>query len=93
MEDNIFVPQENKELANCKTAYIFKGLGLNLIPYAPSETQLQKIKNYLKEDLSKNGKDYSDKTINKVIGKTPKIGLDSKNHVVIFCFGLFSNCF
>ena len=47
MEDNIYVPQKNKKLANCETAYIFKGLGLNLIPYSPSTTQLQKIKNYL----------------------------------------------
>ncbi len=76
MEDNIYVPQKNKKLANCETAYIFKGLGLNLIPYSPSTTQLQKIKNYLKEDLLKNGKDYSDKAINKVIEKTPRIGLD-----------------
>ena len=36
--------QDQKELANCKTAYIFKGLGLNLIPFQPNEKQLEKMK-------------------------------------------------
>lgn len=76
MEDNIFIPQENKELENCKTAYIFKGLGLNLIPCSPNNTQLQNMQNIIREVLINSGKKSDEDVINKVIGKTPRIGLD-----------------
>lgn len=58
MEKTVFVLQDNKELANCKTAYIFKGLGRNLIPFQLNEKQLRKMKECTDEivnDTSKIG--------------------------------------
>lgn len=71
----IFELQKDKNADNLKTAYIFKGLGLNLIPFSPNKKQLAKIKECIKEMLNNRGENADEENINDLIGKNPKIGL------------------
>ena len=74
--ENLFRLQKGKDINNLKTAYIFKGLGHNLIPFTPNEKQLDKMKSYIKDMLDNKGENSDEKAINFIIGKSPKIGLD-----------------
>ena len=74
--ENLFRLQKGKDINNLKTAYIFKGLGHNLIPFTPNEKQLDKMKSYIKDMLVNKGESSDEKAISSIIGKSPKIGLD-----------------
>ena len=74
--ENLFRLQKGKDINNLKTAYIFKGLGHNLIPFTPNEKQLDKMKSYIKDMLVNKGESSDEKAINSIIGKSPKIGLN-----------------
>ena len=75
MNKTTFILQEGKDVAKIKTAYIFKGLGYNLIPSTPNEKDLNKMKAYLKNQLSNNGENSDEAIVNNIIGSSPKIGL------------------
>jgi hypothetical protein len=74
--NELFTLQESKELTSCKTAYVFKGLGRNLIPSTPDKKELKKIKSCIKELLENTGEKSDNESIIKFIGKSPKIGLN-----------------
>ena len=76
MKQERYILQKNKDVANLKSAYIFKGLGRNLIPFTPNEQQLNKMKSYIKDMLDNKGENSDEKAINSIIGKSPKIGLN-----------------
>jgi hypothetical protein len=71
--NELFTLQESKELTSCKTAYVFKGLGRNLIPSTPDKKELKKIKSCIKELLENTGEKSDNESIIKFIGKSPKI--------------------
>lgn len=75
MNKTTFILQEGKDVAKIKTAYIFKGLGYNLIPSTPNEKDLNKMKAYLKNQLSNNGENSDEAIVNNIIGSSPQIGL------------------
>lgn len=71
-----FEIQERKDIINCQTAYIFKGLGRNLIPIEPNKQQLENMKILVKEMLDNKGDNSDEESIKNVMGSNPKIGLN-----------------
>lgn len=73
--NEIFILQDGKDASKLQTAYIFKGLGRNLIPSKPTEQQLNKMKNCIKNMLKNQGQKADEEAVNAFIGRLPKIGL------------------
>lgn len=76
MKSKTYEIQNGKELKKCKTSYIFKGLGCNLIPCYPNDGMLEKMENYIKEMLLNNGENVDNETIQRYINRSSIIGLN-----------------